>query len=262
METNSLGIDAVVFDLDGTLFLGRTPIPGAIEAVGAVRSAGFKALYFTNAGTRSRRGTAEKLLGLGFPATERDVYCGSYMLSRHINAAHPHKTVFPVGEPGLLDELRANGIVISGEADMVAVCLDRTLTYEKLGRAHFLLRRGAVFLATNKDHVFPVESGTLPGAGSIVAALEFSSERTPYVVGKPNPFAFGLMAAEHGLSAGKTLMVGDRLDTDIAFARNAGLKSALVLTGNSKRADIGDLKPDLVLESVSGLPDALGIGRK
>jgi 4-nitrophenyl phosphatase len=122
-----------------------------------------------------------------------------------------------------------------------------------LGKAHVLLRKGALFLATNKDHVFPTERGTMPGAGAIVAALEFSSERTPYVVGKPNPMAFELMKAEHGIEGGRTIMVGDRLDTDIAFARNCGMKSALVLTGNSKKADIGDLKPDFVLDSVADL---------
>ena len=141
----------------------------------------------------------------------------------------------------------------------MAVGLDRTLTYEKLGKAHVLLRKGAHFIATNKDHVYPVESGTMPGAGSIVAALEFSSERTPYVVGKPNPLSSGLMAKEHGLDLSRTLMVGDRLDTDIAFARNSGMRSALALTGNSKESEIGDIRPDLVLESVASLPKLLGL---
>ncbi|MCI0503612.1 HAD-IIA family hydrolase [Candidatus Micrarchaeota archaeon] len=265
MAKKALAIKAAVFDLDGTLFLGRTPIPGAIETLRALRDAGTKTLFLTNAGTRTRKGVAEKLVGLGFAAQEREIYCGSYILAMHIRDKHPGKTVFPVGEPGLSEELEKNGIKVDAHgagADIVAVCLDRTLTYEKLGKAHVLLRKGALFLATNKDHIFPTEKGTMPGAGAIVAALEFSSERTPYVVGKPNPMAFELMMAEHGLKGSETLMVGDRLDTDIAFARNCGMKSALVLTGNSKRADIGDLKPDYVLDSVAQLTEKLGLEKR
>jgi 4-nitrophenyl phosphatase len=247
-------IDAAVFDLDGTLFLGKTLIKGALETVAALRKSGVKTLYLTNAGTRTRQGVADKLAAMGFPTNANEVYCGSYILARYILDKHAGKTVFPVGEPGLSEELRRNGIGVdeSGkDCDIVAVCLDRTLTYDKLGRAHVLLRKGALFLATNKDHIFPTETGTMPGAGAIVAALEFSSERTPYVVGKPNPMAFELMKAEHGIDCGRAVMVGDRLDTDIAFARNCGMKSALVLTGNSKKADIGDLKPDFVLDSIA-----------
>lgn len=247
-------INAAVFDLDGTLFVGKTLIKGAIETVQGLKDSGVKTLYLTNAGTRSRRGVAEKLDTMGFPASEEEVYCGSYLLARHIGEKLAGKTVFPVGEAGLSEELRKNGIKVDETGmgcGIVAVCLDRTLSYEKLGRAHVLLRKGAQFLATNKDHVFPTEGGTMPGAGAIVAALEFSSERTPYVVGKPNPMAFDLMKAEHGIKAAETVMLGDRLDTDIAFAKNCGMKSALVLTGNSKKSDIGDLKPDYVLDSVA-----------
>jgi len=256
MAKKAPAIRAAVFDLDGTLFLGKTPIKGALETVAALRKSGIKTLYLTNAGTRSRKGVADKLNALGFGVEDSEIYCGSYILAMHIRDKYPGKTVFPVGEPGLSQELEKNGIEVDADgagADIVAVCLDRTLTYDKLGKAHVLLRKGALFLATNKDHVFPTERGTMPGAGAIVAALEFSSERTPYVVGKPNPMAFELMKAEHGIEGGRTIMVGDRLDTDIAFARNCGMKSALVLTGNSKKADIGDLKPDFVLDSVADL---------
>jgi 4-nitrophenyl phosphatase len=255
---------AAVFDLDGTIFIGKTAIPGAREALALLREQGVATLFLTNAGTRSRAGVAEKLSSLGFAARPEEVYCGSYILAKHISAKYPGKKVFIVGEPGLAEELRLNGVPVSESADagIVAVCLDRTLTYEKLAKAHVLLRKGALFLATNKDHVFPIEDGTMPGAGAIVAALEFSSERTPYIVGKPNTLAFELMRAEHGILAAETVMVGDRLDTDVAFARNCGMKSALVLTGNSKREDIGDLKPDYVLNTVAELPGKLGLKMK
>src|SRR5512139_1506157 len=120
-------IKAVIFDLDGTLYLGKTVVPGAIDALAAVRAAGMKTFFLTNAGTRSREGVAEKLRRLGFPAQSREIYCGSYILAEYIREKYPGKVVFPVGEPGLSEELEKNGIAVSetgGKEDIVAVCLD------------------------------------------------------------------------------------------------------------------------------------------
>jgi HAD superfamily hydrolase (TIGR01450 family) len=259
IKTMANQFKAVIFDLDGTLITEKKQIPGAVETLKRLRKAGIGVFFLTNAGTRTRASVVEKLMSIGFEAHKEEIYSGSYLLARYINKHYRGKSAFTVGEEGLGEELEENGIRLSDSADIVAVCLDRGINYEKLSRAHVLLRKGAVFLATNKDHVYPVEHGTLPGAGAIVAALEFSSERTPYIVGKPNPFAFEIISKEHKIKPKDALVVGDRPDTDVAFAHNAGTKSALVLSGVHKKEDELEFEPDFILNSVNELESVVGI---
>jgi len=259
-KTPKMDIRCAIFDLDGTLFLGKERIDGAAEALATLRRNGVRVLFLTNAGTRSRSGVADKLESFGFEADQKEVYCGSSLAAKYIAEKFPGKKAFVVGEIGMIEELNDAGVAVSDEADIVVVCLDRQLTYEKLARAHRLLRKGAAFIASNKDHTFPTEHGSMPGAGTIVSALEFSSKKEAYVVGKPNPFAFSLMKTELGLKPIQTIMVGDRLDTDILFAKNCGIRSALVLSGTSRKEEIKEkkIKPDFVLANVVELPKALG----
>ena len=253
-------IKAVIFDLDGTLYRGKTVIPGAVEKVAELRKAGKKVFFLTNAATKSRTDVAAKLSDMGFDARKGEVVCGAYLLARYISTNHRGKKVFVVGERGIFDEFAEAGIAVeSGEnASIVAVGLDRALTYEKLCRAHVNIRRGAIFLASNNDHVYPVEGGDLPGAGSIVAAIEFATRKKPHIIGKPNPYALELLMKETKLKRDEIIMVGDRLDIDIAFAKNCGIKSALVLTGTAKKGEIegkkkAGLAPDYVIASVASL---------
>jgi 4-nitrophenyl phosphatase len=253
-------IKAVIFDLDGTLYVGRTPLPGAAGKLKELRAKGIKVLFLTNAATRSRRDVALKLQKMGFEARKDEIYCGAYLLAKHITQNHRNKTVFVVGEKGIFDEFAEAGIRVAdegtdGRADIVAVGLDRAFTYEKLAKAHAALERGAVFLASNNDHTYPTENGPMPGAGAIVAAIGFASGKRPYIVGKPNPFVLELMMEEQHVGRKEMLMVGDRLDTDMMFAKNCGIASALVLTGTAKRGDEkgNGLTPDFVLESVAEL---------
>jgi 4-nitrophenyl phosphatase len=246
---------AVVFDLDGTLYLGKTAIPGAKEAVVRLRRSGKKIFFLTNAATRSRAGIAAKLEKMGFAAREEEVIGGAYLLARYISTNYKGKKVYVIGERGISEEFAAAGIPIAEEADIVAVGLDRDFSYDKLAKAYLNLKKGAIFLASNLDHVFPTEAGDLPGAGSIVEAIVFAADRRPYVVGKPNTLAFEIIKKEHRLKEEEVLLVGDRLDTDLAFAKACGIRSCLVLTGNAKKEDLegAAFKPEMVLPSVSEL---------
>lgn len=253
-------IKAAIFDLDGTLYRGKTAIPGAVEKVAELRKAGKKVFFLTNAATKSRTDVAAKLSGMGFEARKAEVVCGAYLLAMHISANHPGKKAYVVGERGIFDEfMEAEVPTTAGEdADIVAVGLDRAFTYEKLCGAHINLRKGAIFLASNNDHAYPTEHGDLPGAGSILAAIEYASRKKPHIIGKPNPYALELIMKENRLGCGEIIMVGDRHDIDIAFAKNCGIKSALVLTGTTKKEDIerkgkAGLTPDYVLASVADL---------
>jgi 4-nitrophenyl phosphatase len=246
---------AVIFDLDGTLYLGRTPIPGAKEALERLRKSGKKVFFLTNAATRTRSNIAASLGLMGFLARKEEVISGAYLLAKYISTHYNGKKTYIVGEKGMSEEFADAKIPVADEADIVAVGLDRQFTYDKLAKAHLNLKKGAVFLASNLDHRIPTETGDLPGAGSIVEAIAFAAERRPYVVGKPNPLAFEIIKKENNLKEDEVLLVGDRLDTDLAFAKACGIKSCLVLTGNAKREDVkGALfAPDMILPSVAEL---------
>jgi HAD superfamily hydrolase (TIGR01457 family) len=246
-------IKAVIFDLDGTLYRGKTPLKGAAEKLAELREKGVKVLFLTNAATRSRANVALKLSNMGFGAVKNDVYCGSYALARYIAQNHRGKKVYFVGEAGIEDEFREAGVSVSDVADIVAVGLDRQFNYDKLCKAHVNISKGALFLASNNDHTYPTETGHLPGAGSLVAAIEFACGKRPYIVGKPNPFLLEMIVKEHKVRKEEILMVGDRLDTDIMFAKNCGIKSALVLSGSTKKEDIKNIKPDFVFDDVTSL---------
>ena len=178
-------IKAVLLDLDGTLFRGRTAIRGAARALERMRSSGIKIFFLTNASTHTRKGTVEKLKSMGLSAAEGEVFCSSYMIADYIATKYPGRTVFCISESGMQDELKLKGIeIVKGEgADIVAVGLDRKFTYEKLAIAFKAIRRGALFIASNEDIMFPVEGGFLPGAGAMVAAVEKSTGRKPIVLG-------------------------------------------------------------------------------
>ena len=244
----------VIFDLDGTIFLGKTAIPGAKEKIDELRKKGIRTLFLTNAGTRTRKGVQEKLAGMGFDIPEDEIYTGAYSLARYLANEHPGKKAYVVGEQGLIEELNNSGIeTVDDGADIVAASLDRRFTYKKLARAQKQLLKGAILVATNHDYTFPVENGVKPGAGSIIIAIETASGKKAISLGKPNTYGFELMQKEKGIKKEETLFVGDRIDTDVTFAKNCGIKCALVLTGVSKKEDIGDMKPDYVFESIRDL---------
>jgi HAD superfamily hydrolase (TIGR01457 family) len=247
-------IKAVIFDLDGTLYLGKTAIPGAQEKLDELHAKGIKTIMLTNAATRTRAGVVEKLSAMGITAEVEKTYCTSYFLAKYISENHPGKKAYVVGEQGIFDEFKEHEIeTVSEGADLVVVGLDRTLTYEKLAGALKELNNGAELIASNQDVTFPTENGMRPGAGSILAAVEAASGKKAVVLGKPNTYACDLIIRDHGIGKEEMLMVGDRLDTDIMFANSCGIKSALLLSGVSKKDEIKEIKPDYVFESIAEL---------
>ena len=247
---------AFLLDCDGVLWRGEEPIPGAPEAVRALKASGKKVLFFTNNATLSRRGYLAKLRRLGFDAEPGEVYCSAYAAAVWLRGRV--RRVYVVGEEGLVEELKLAGLELAGpeEAECVVVGLDRGLTYSKLEGALRCLSRGALLVATNGDPTLPTERGLAPGAGAILAALEAAAgRRADAVVGKPNAFMYELALREHEIRPGEALAVGDRLDTDVEGAKRAGLAAALVLTGAAKLSDLerARVKPDFVLGSIRDL---------
>jgi len=237
-----------VFDLDGVLYLGDTAIPYAAEAVRRLTAQG-KAVYFlTNNSGRTRADYQEKLAHVnGLDIAEAQIFTSAYATALFLKAAGATgRTAFVIGEAGLASELanvgglkavRVADSVPFAEIDYVVVGIDRQFTYDKLRFAHAAITRGhAEFVATNRDSTFPMEVGEIPGGGSLVAALATAAGREPLTIGKPETHAYEAILQTAHVAAAQSVMVGDRLDTDIAVGNRAGAKTVLVLTGVTSAA--------------------------
>ena len=254
-------LKAILLDLDGTVYKGKTAISGANETLQKLREKGYKLFFVTNAATRSRIGVVEKLAGMGIEAKEREMYSTTYAAGKYIAKTHPGKTVFCIGETGMKDEFTKHGLKLAEDdsAGIVVVGLDRTIDYKKLSIGYRAIEKGAEFIGTNGDVVYPVEDGFLPGAGAMVAAVESCTGKKAFIIGKPETYFAELINEDEKLDKNEMIIVGDRLDTDIKFAKNTGMKSVLVLTGVAKKEDVekSEVKPDYILETVNELPELL-----
>ena len=220
------GIKAVILDMDGVIYRGRTLIAGADKAIAELKKRGIKIAYLTNACTRSRKGRVEKLASLGIDSKEIEFFTTSYATAKHISENYPKSkwNVFYIGGDGVGEELAKAGISVvdTNKADIVVVGLDSKMTYEKMSNAFRAIIRGADFIATNTDATFPVEDGLLPGAGALVEFLSFASGTPPkIIIGKPNTYMLEMILDELGVGKDEVILVGDRLDSDIAVAKKA-----------------------------------------
>lgn len=248
---------AFIFDLDGTIYLSERLIGGADDVVRALRERGRRVVFLSNKPTDTRETYAAKLTRLGIPAAPEDVINSSLIAARYLGRRMPGARLHVIGEPPLVEELRRAGFAVARrpeETDAVIIAFDRTLTYEKIHFAHRAVRRGgAVMIATNPDAFCPVEGDEFPDAGGTIALLEATTgKRVEVVVGKPSPIMVEAILEHVGAPARACLMVGDRIETDIRMGRDAGMGTALVLTGATTReqARASDVRPDYVLESV------------
>ncbi len=247
---------AYILDLDGVVYRGITVIPGACESIDRLRSSGSRVVFLTNNATRTRAATARRLVDMGIPCSAGDVISSAYATSVYIKEKYGSSTIYPVGEQGLVEELKMAGHTINRlDADYVVAGLDREFTYEKLARALDLIMNGAGFIATNNDAMLPTEYGFLPGAGSMIAAIQAASDVVPDVIGKPNKPIMDVLLMEYGLKSKECVMVGDRLETDILAGIRAGMRTVLVLTGASGIEDIesSGIRPDSVIDSIANL---------
>jgi NagD protein len=251
--------DGYILDLDGTVYRGGRLIEGADRAVAAIRAAGSCVTFLSNNPTRSREQYAAKLSALGIPATPDEIVTSGQVLIEELTREAPGATLVVVAEPVLEKALRDAGFQLAAapeEAQFVILSFDRTFHYGKLRAAHNAAKAGARIWATNPDRACPTEDGDTPDCAAIIAALEACSGRKlEHCVGKPSTAILEGVARRMSLPMEKCLMVGDRLETDILMARNAGCGSALVLTGVTLREalDRSDIKPDFVLESIADL---------
>jgi 4-nitrophenyl phosphatase len=251
----------VIIDMDGVVYRGDVPVPGAVETMEALRHQGVEVAFFTNNASRHRADLVEKLLQMGLSCRVEQMWGSAYTTARYLVSEAPDAKIFAIGMEGMIREFKEAGLTMTPSyegATHVVVGLDRDFTYAKLTGAHRAICHGAAFIATNPDVTFPDSpSTTVPGAGALAAALQASTGVAPHVIGKPQTTGFALIAEAWGVGPESIVAVGDRLDTDIAAAKGFGCVAALVLTGIAKRAEAeaatGLCKPDVILQDLTEL---------
>jgi HAD superfamily hydrolase (TIGR01450 family) len=248
-----------VLDLDGTIYLGEEPLPGAIETLAALRDAGSRLVYLTNKPLERPAAYAAKLRAMGVPAEDHEVVSSIDALVGYLRDHPPARAILTVAEPLIAEVLSEAGHVVTTDpagADLVVVSWDRTFDYDKLERAFRAVRAGARIVATNPDPYCPTPDGGLPDCAAMLAAIEVSTgSKAEAIVGKPSPHMARVALDRLGLPAADVVMVGDRLLTDIGMAHANGMIGALVLTGATRLADLPPAPggPDFVLEHIGQL---------
>ncbi|MBI4588880.1 MAG: HAD-IIA family hydrolase [Candidatus Rokubacteria bacterium] len=247
-----------LFDLDGTVYRGERLVPGAAEVIAALRAEGRRVAFLSNKPIQTRADYAAKLTGLGIPTAAEEVVNSSLVLARYLARLDPGAPCFVIGEPPLIGELRAHGLEVRDDDGVrwVVIAFDRTFTYAKLNTALQAVRRGARLIATNPDRTCPVAEGEIPDCAGMIAAVEaVTGKAVELVVGKPSPLMLEVALEVLGLPPAETVIVGDRIETDVTMGKTLGLATILVLTGVTPPGDprIDDLKPDHVLGSIRDL---------
>ncbi len=264
-------INGFILDLDGTVYLGQAALPGAVEGIAQLRAMGKRILFVSNKPLEPRDNYAHKLTKLGIPTSADDVITSAYVLGYHLSRTEPHLHLYVVGETNLVNELCGFGLTIINELldqnplevihptgiEAVVVAFDRTLDYRKLNTAYQALRNGARFFATNADKTCPMPGGAIPDAGGTIAALEhMTGRKVELLAGKPSTLIVEVALQKLGFPAQEVMMVGDRLETDIFMGQQAGMKTAVTLTGVSKRDDVAKMisLPNFIINNLGELP--------
>jgi HAD superfamily hydrolase (TIGR01450 family) len=252
--------DQLILDLDGCVWVGDDPIPGSIEAIAALREAGKRVAFVTNDSRHALEDHVRKLWGLGLQASLADVVSASAAMQHLLAERYGGRSAFVIGGDSFHRHVAdagcriLNATDLASRADLALVAHSDRLVYDDLRNASLAVRRGAELLATSRDATLPMPDGLWPGTGSILAAIETASGQRASIVGKPEPQL--LYTALDRLGEGRTLVVGDRLDSDVAAASKAGLDAALVLTGGTSREEAEaakDPKPAMIAESLGDL---------
>ncbi|MCX7883133.1 MAG: HAD-IIA family hydrolase [Brevinematales bacterium] len=247
-------IRAIISDMDGVLYRGKHLIPGAKDFVERLVQSGMPFLFLTNNSEQTPLDLQRKLEVLGISGVDEKHFITSAMATAEfLRAQKPGATVYVIGGGGLAAELYRVGFSINeSQADYVVVGKTASFNFEMLKKAIRLIEKGAKFIGTNPDVIDPSEDGIEPACGSLLAAIEAATGKKPYIVGKPNPMMMLVAKRRLGCHASETLMIGDRMDTDILGGMEAGMKTALVLSGVSSRETLKDFpyQPDYVFEHV------------
>lgn len=281
--------DTVLTDCDGVLWLMNNTLPGATEVMNGFKADNKKVFFVTNNSTKSIAQFSEKFLSLGFNATSNEVVSTSFLAAKYLkDTLDPSKKVYVIGSPAIAFELDAlkvknfgvgpdylqtsvptfvENVKLEPDVGAVLVGFDEHLSYPKLFKASSYLKDPSVlFVATNTDESFPVP-GTdfvMPGTGSLVRSVQTCAGRPPFIVGKPSSYICNVLTETNKIDPSRTLMIGDRCNTDILLGKRCGFKTLLVLTGvnnlkeveewsKSSDPELQELVPDYYAKGIDSL---------
>jgi 4-nitrophenyl phosphatase len=259
-----MDFSAAIVDLDGTVYRGRDPLPGAARAIERFRDFGLDLLFLSNNPTKSRAAYVDRLAGMDIPADESEVLSAGTVTTAYLRDEHAEDAVFPIASPGLRDQLETGGLALVDDptaAEVVVASWKRDFDYDDMCDAIVALDGDTPFVGSDPDVLIPTGEGeSVPGSGAIIGSVSVVAGRDPDIVlGKPAGRTTEMALDRLGVPASECLLVGDNLETDIAMGEAAGMTTVLVLTGASTRADIADADatPDHVLDSLAAVPDVL-----
>lgn len=232
-----------LIDLDGTIYRGSEPIPTGRRFVEQLQARKIPFLFLTNNTTKTPETVANRLANeFSIHVGPETVYTATLATIDYMNDAAKGKKVYVIGEPGLIDPILSAGYVWEEEnPDYVVVGLDTDVTYEKFVTATLAIQKGATFIGTNPDKNIPTERGLLPGAGSVIALVEASTQQKAIYIGKPEAIIMDKAVEILGMEKSDVLMVGDNYTTDILAGINNDIDSLLVLSGFTQKADVPTL---------------------
>ena len=244
-----------LFDMDGTLYLGDQLYDFTKELLAKIREKGKRYLFMTNNSSKSVADYVKKLAKLGIEATEEDFITSSQATAYYLKLHHAGARLYVCGTNSLKEELRKNGFEITenlDEVDLIVMGFDTELTFKKLEDVSKLLltREDIPYIATNPDYVCPTEFGSVPDCGSVCDMIYNATKKRPLVIGKPEPLMPQLAMQQHGYSKEETVVIGDRIYTDIKSGLNAGVTGVLVMSGETTQEilDASEEKPHIVLK--------------
>jgi 5'-nucleotidase len=245
-----------LMDMDGVLVHEEHLIPGADKLIDELRAKDIRFLVLTNNSIYTPRDLRARLNRTGLDVPEQSIWTSALATATFLETQRPEGSAFVIGEAGLTTALHEIGYVLTDrDPDYVVLGETRTYSFTAITNAIRLVERGARFIATNPDATGPTREGSLPATGSVAALIERATGKSPYFVGKPNPLMMRSALRSVGAHSESTLMIGDRMDTDVRAGLEAGLRTILVLTGISglDTAELYPYRPSRVIESVADL---------
>lgn len=260
ISTKFPNVRGLIIDMDGVLWQDTLPIGDLPSIFQRFDELNLKYILATNNATRTIREYQEKLADFGVHLKAEQIIGSVEAVGTYLEERYPQgASVYVVGEPGFKQTLSHHNMRIVDEseksADVVAVGLDFGVTYNKLKHASLLIQSGSEFVGANPDNTFPTPEGFIPGAGTLIGALEIATGKKATIIGKPEPLLFQIALKRLGLAPKEALVIGDRLETDIAGAQAAGIHTALVLSGASSYEEANAFipKPEIIAKDLTEL---------